>query len=98
MADARVGHQAGAVDGSGSGAACADAQDGVLFAVQDQGGSAQVLELGAVPLDSAESLFDRILTRVLTGLLQPGDIAATSVRDRAEAEPPVAGPGSNRTS
>lgn len=47
--------------------------------------------------DSPESLFDRILTRVLTGLLQPDDIGAAPVRDRVKAEPPAAGPGSTTT-
>jgi AcrR family transcriptional regulator len=48
--------------------------------------------------DSSESLFNRILTRVLTGLLQPDDIGATLVRGRAEAEPPAASPGPTTTS
>ncbi|MEU8840351.1 TetR/AcrR family transcriptional regulator [Streptomyces roseus] len=43
--------------------------------------------------DSSESFFDRILTRVLTGLLQPDDIGAALVRGRAEAETPAASPG-----
>ncbi|MFI6731226.1 hypothetical protein NRF20_02255 [Streptomyces sp. R-74717] len=48
--------------------------------------------------DSSESLFNRILTRVLTGLLQPDDIGATPVRGRAEAEPSAASPGPTATS
>jgi hypothetical protein len=40
------------------------------------------------PAEAEESLesFDRILTRVLTGLLQPDDLAGISVRRLAEAE------------
>jgi hypothetical protein len=48
--------------------------------------------------ESSESLFDRILTRVLTGLLQPDDLRAACARGRAEAEPPAASPGSAATS
>ncbi|MCZ4122804.1 TetR/AcrR family transcriptional regulator [Streptomyces sp. H39-S7] len=48
--------------------------------------------------DSPESLLVRILIRVLTGLLQPDAIGATSVRGRAEAEPPAASPGSTAAS
>lgn len=44
--------------------------------------------------DSPESLFDRVLTRVLTGLLQPDDIGANSVRGLGQAETPAASPGS----
>lgn len=48
--------------------------------------------------DSSEPLFDRILTRVLTGLLQPDDTGATPVRGRAEPETAPAGPGSTAVS
>ena len=48
--------------------------------------------------DSSESLLDRILTRVLTGLLQRAGTGATSVCGRAEAEPPAANPGATATS
>ncbi|MFJ9522129.1 TetR/AcrR family transcriptional regulator [Kitasatospora sp. NPDC101801] len=48
--------------------------------------------------DSSEALFDRILTRVLTGLLQPDDIGASAVPGRAKAGPPPVGPGSTATS
>ncbi|MEK8144589.1 TetR/AcrR family transcriptional regulator C-terminal domain-containing protein [Streptomyces sp. M10(2022)] len=43
--------------------------------------------------ESPESLFNRILTRVLTGLLQPGQHQSDPVRGCAEAEPSAAGPG-----
>ncbi|BCJ34660.1 TetR family transcriptional regulator [Actinocatenispora thailandica] len=42
--------------------------------------------------DSSESFFDRILTRVLTGLLQPDEID-DPVPGRAQAAPSAAGPG-----
>jgi AcrR family transcriptional regulator len=48
--------------------------------------------------DSSESLFNRILARVLTGLLQPDGVGATLTRGRAEAEPASAGPGPATTS
>lgn len=48
--------------------------------------------------DSPDSLLARIVTRVLTGLLQPGNTGAASVRGGAEAEPPEAGPGPTATS
>jgi AcrR family transcriptional regulator len=48
--------------------------------------------------DSPDSLFDRILTRVLTGLLQPDSIGPTSQRSHEEAAPPVATPASTEPS
>jgi hypothetical protein len=47
--------------------------------------------------ESLESLFDRILTGVLTGLLQPDDIAGISVRRLAEAELPATSRASTAT-
>ena len=47
--------------------------------------------------DSPESLFDRILTRTLTGLLQPDDVGAASTRGLTQVETPAAGPDSTAT-
>lgn len=47
--------------------------------------------------ESPESLFDRILTRVLIGLLQPDDIAGIQAHRLTGAEPPATGRASTAT-
>ncbi|WP_439680782.1 TetR/AcrR family transcriptional regulator [Embleya sp. MST-111070] len=40
--------------------------------------------------DSTEALFDRVITRLLIGLLSPDDIATTPAPDHTEPKPPAA--------